>query len=243
MVLDGGAITARGLGGMLAQSLRNIEVQVDVEEDDIEDTRGLVARSCVQVDKSQQVQPGRAPAHEDAGAGGVASHSLLPLIQHPSKVQGPQAVCMGLPVFASLSRPSIQQLWGQGGPGQRPTNVIPCNRSTPNRQPPQDVKYLSMKARSDANKAQRLRESLHFIGATAAPPPAASTAGGSGAAARHVVFVDSEKEAKTFDPVEYFKTPAELLGRTFNRPRAEQLADKRTVLGGGGTGSSKGVEK
>ncbi len=113
----------------------------------------------------------------------------------------------------------------------------------PNRQPPQDVKYLSMKARSDANKAQRLRESLHFIGATAAPPPAAATAGGSGGSTRHVVFVDSDKEAKKFDPVEYFQTPAELLGRTFNRPRAEQLADKRTVLGGGGTGSSKGVEK
>ncbi|GLC49173.1 hypothetical protein PLESTB_000190400 [Pleodorina starrii] len=117
----------------------------------------------------------------------------------------------------------------------------------------QDVKYLSMKATTEANKAARLRESLHFIGATApatAVATAAATAkagkGGTKAAAaaaaaapRHTVFVDSEAAAARFDPAAYFDTPAALLDRTFNRPRASQLADKKAVLGA----KTKGVEK
>ncbi|KAG2436623.1 hypothetical protein HYH02_011558 [Chlamydomonas schloesseri] len=126
----------------------------------------------------------------------------------------------------------------------------------------QDVKYLAMKATSDANKAKRLRESLHFIGvtntsvaaaaaaatatATATGPKkggAASAAAAAAAAAapqRHTVFVDSEREAREFDPAKYFDTPAELLDRTFNRPRKEQLADRGAVVG---AKSLKGVEK
>ncbi|KAG2500622.1 hypothetical protein HYH03_001389 [Edaphochlamys debaryana] len=122
----------------------------------------------------------------------------------------------------------------------------------------QDVKYLSMKATTDGKKAERLQESLHFIGATCgsgiapAPPAkkqrtgAAAAASGAGAATdaslprhRHTVFVDSEAEAQRFDPAQYFDTPAELLDRTFNRPRKEQLADRRAVQGS----ASKSVEK
>lgn len=40
----------------------------------------------------------------------------------------------------------------------------------------------------------------------------------------HTVFVDSREEAASFKPEEYFETPAELLGRSFNRPRESQLA-------------------
>ncbi|GFR47495.1 hypothetical protein Agub_g9224 [Astrephomene gubernaculifera] len=117
----------------------------------------------------------------------------------------------------------------------------------------QDVKYLSMKATQDANKAARLRESLHFIGATTAAPAAAAPTAGSRkkggaapaaaaapAAPRHTVFVDSAVEAASFDPTEYFDTPAELLDRTFNRPRSAQLADRKAVLG---AAAGKGVEK
>lgn len=143
----------------------------------------------------------------------------------------------------------------------------------------QDVKYLSLKATSEANKAKRLKASLHFIGATgptvvaAARPPqqqrdmpappalavpevvarrrkaggglsssdkdaaaaAAAARAASGAAAgprpRHVVFVDTQREARGFDASEYFGTPAELLDRTFNRPRLQQLASSGAVLG------------
>ncbi|GIL75178.1 hypothetical protein Vretimale_7877 [Volvox reticuliferus] len=93
----------------------------------------------------------------------------------------------------------------------------------------QDVKYLSMKATTEAKKAARLQESLHFIGATAAK----NDKGGTSAAAvpRHTVFVDDEAEAARFDAAEYFDTPVELLDRTFNRPRSTQLADRRAVLG------------
>ena len=54
-------------------------------------------------------------------------------------------------------------------------------------------------------KVERLRGALHFIGAPAQ--------------ARHTVFVDDEAEAAAFRPDAYFDTPAELLGRAFNRPR------------------------
>jgi len=56
-----------------------------------------------------------------------------------------------------------------------------------------------------AQKVERLRGSLHCIGAPAQ--------------ARHTVFVDGEAEAAAFRPDEYFDTPAELVSRTFNRPR------------------------
>ncbi|GIL51073.1 hypothetical protein Vafri_7161 [Volvox africanus] len=97
----------------------------------------------------------------------------------------------------------------------------------------QDVKYLSMKATTEANKAARLRESLHFIGATVAKGDKGSTA-----VPRHTVFVDNEEEATRFNAAEYFDTPAELLDRTFNRPRSTQLADRQAVIG-----ISKKVEK
>jgi U3 small nucleolar RNA-associated protein 11 len=65
-------------------------------------------------------------------------------------------------------------------------------------------------------KVEKLKEGLHFIGAPAQ--------------AKHTVFVDSAPEAASFDPEAYFDTPKELLGRTFNRPRKEQLADPTAVV-------------
>lgn len=123
-----------------------------------------------------------------------------------------------------------------------------------------------LQARSEENKAKRLKETLHFIGCTGptvapaavAIKPAASgligfnsgksskNGGGSASAAaalpaaaapkagprpRHVVFVESAAEARAFDAAAYFGTPAELLDRTFNRPRSEQLASAGAVLG------------
>lgn len=58
-------------------------------------------------------------------------------------------------------------------------------------------------------KLERLRRSLHFIGA-----PQQS---------KHTVFLEGE-EASSFSPQQHFNTPAELLGRAYNRPRNEQLA-------------------
>lgn len=62
-------------------------------------------------------------------------------------------------------------------------------------------------------KAERLKQSLHCIGL--APQ------------AKHTVFVDSAAEAAKFKPSEYFDTPAELLGRAYNRPRKSQLEQRQ----------------
>ncbi len=67
-------------------------------------------------------------------------------------------------------------------------------------------------------KIERLKGSLHFIGAAPKAPN------------QHTVFVDSQDEVKGFDPAQYFNTPKELLGRTYNRPKQEQLDDPSTVV-------------
>lgn len=82
----------------------------------------------------------------------------------------------------------------------------------------QDVGYLNLKAQAERKKVERMQESLHLIGAPAQR--------------QHVVFVDDEEEAKKFNPEEHFDTPAELLDRSYNRPRKSQLEDKATVSGG-----------
>ena len=65
-------------------------------------------------------------------------------------------------------------------------------------------------------KAERMRESLHFIGA-----PVRN---------RHTLFVE-EEAAASMSLDEHFDTPAELLGRTFNRPRRGQLRTAAAVTG------------
>lgn len=60
-------------------------------------------------------------------------------------------------------------------------------------------------------KSERLKGSLHFLGA--AEPP------------KHTVFLDNAEDLATFDAAKHFDTPAELLDRTYNRPRTAQLAD------------------
>jgi hypothetical protein len=64
-----------------------------------------------------------------------------------------------------------------------------------------------------AQKAEKLKESLHFIGM--APQN------------KHTVFVDSAAEAAAFKASQFFDTPAELLGRTYNRPRNAQLQQQQ----------------
>jgi U3 small nucleolar RNA-associated protein 11 len=64
-------------------------------------------------------------------------------------------------------------------------------------------------------KAARLKQSLHFIGL--APQN------------KHTVFVDSAEEAAKFKPAKYFDTPAELLGRAYNRPRRAQLQQQPSI--------------
>ncbi|GAX80942.1 hypothetical protein CEUSTIGMA_g8377.t1 [Chlamydomonas eustigma] len=76
----------------------------------------------------------------------------------------------------------------------------------------QDVKYLLLKERTETEKVKRLQASLHLIGMEPAE-----------GLRKHTVFVDSAAEARALKPEEYFDTPAELLGRSHNRPRVRQM--------------------
>lgn len=58
-------------------------------------------------------------------------------------------------------------------------------------------------------RLEKMQGDLHFIGA-----PVQN---------RHTVFVDSADAARNFNAAEYFDTEEELLSRSFNRPRKEQL--------------------
>jgi U3 small nucleolar RNA-associated protein 11 len=90
----------------------------------------------------------------------------------------------------------------------------------------QDTGYLRHKAAVEAGKAERLAGGLHLLGA---PAPER----------RHVVFVDDAAAARGFDPAVHFDTPAALLGRAFNRPRAAQLVDPAAApVGAGARGAA-----
>jgi U3 small nucleolar RNA-associated protein 11 len=66
---------------------------------------------------------------------------------------------------------------------------------------------------------EKLQDSLHFID-QGEPAPTRRN--------KHIVFMDSEKDAKKFDVVRHLDTAPELVHRTFNRPRLETL--KQTDL-------------
>lgn len=91
----------------------------------------------------------------------------------------------------------------------------------------QDVAYLRTKSQADAKRAERLKASLHFLG-IARP-------------ANHTIFVDEDEALREFDAAKYFDTPAELLTRSFNRPRNSQLekADLLAQLDSGKANPSK----
>jgi len=111
----------------------------------------------------------------------------------------------------------------------------------------QDAGYVGSRARSEAATIERMRASLHFVGATDGLEEEEEDDdgfGGSGGArpakrARHTVFVDSPEEAETFSPEAFFDTPGRLLGRAHNRPRKSQL--KMLAEGGGGGAAGEGA--
>eukprot|EP01025_Chloroclados_australasicus_P036526 TRINITY_DN3724_c2_g2_i1.p1 TRINITY_DN3724_c2_g2~~TRINITY_DN3724_c2_g2_i1.p1 ORF type:complete len:290 (-),score=28.41 TRINITY_DN3724_c2_g2_i1:363-1124(-) len=83
-----------------------------------------------------------------------------------------------------------------------------------------DLSYILSKMQAERKKIERLQASLHFLESKQKP-------------SQHIVFVDEEEEAREFEPEEYFDTSADMLGRTFNRPRNEQLQErKKWVLTG-----------
>ena len=63
------------------------------------------------------------------------------------------------------------------------------------------------------SRAERLKNNLHCVSALAAAPKQNS----------HTLFVDSDEDLDEFDPSEHFGTVPELVDRTHNRLRREQL--------------------
>ncbi|CAH1799025.1 unnamed protein product [Owenia fusiformis] len=75
----------------------------------------------------------------------------------------------------------------------------------------QDLKYVNHKRQIEMKKIEKLKSSLHLLDAEDKPKNT------------HIVFVDTKKEAKNFDPAKYLDTHPDLLEHTFNRPRMETL--------------------
>lgn len=75
----------------------------------------------------------------------------------------------------------------------------------------QDQRYVTMKRTSELKKIEKLKSSLHLLDSDEKPKN------------KHIVFVDSKKEAKEFDAAKYFNTHPSLVNRTYNRPTTEML--------------------
>ena len=84
----------------------------------------------------------------------------------------------------------------------------------------QDLRYVSLKAQTELKRVQKMKETLHCLGAGSEER-------------KHTIFVDEYSEAKTFKPETYFDTPRELIGRAFNRPKNSQLEDADQLVGVG----------
>jgi U3 small nucleolar RNA-associated protein 11 len=80
----------------------------------------------------------------------------------------------------------------------------------------EDLSYLVSKRQTELKKVERLQSSLHCLDA-----PAVNT---------HTIFVDSESELKNFSPENYFNTAPELINRTYNRPKRNQLRSERDLV-------------
>lgn len=61
-------------------------------------------------------------------------------------------------------------------------------------------------------KVEKLQQRLHLLGGASQ--------------SQHTIFVDDEAALRGFSAAEHFDTPAELLDRSFNRPRVEQLMEE-----------------
>ncbi|KAF7727494.1 UTP11-like, U3 small nucleolar ribonucleoprotein [Apophysomyces ossiformis] len=87
----------------------------------------------------------------------------------------------------------------------------------------QDKNYIKLQRDLSKKKMEKLKESLHFLDADEEGEEEEDEEMAPAKKSNHIVFVDSETEAKSFDPVKHLDTLPELVNRKFNRPRVDTL--------------------
>jgi U3 small nucleolar RNA-associated protein 11 len=78
----------------------------------------------------------------------------------------------------------------------------------------QDLAYIIYKKQIDEKKVEKLQQNVQLVGAV----PSRS----------HKIFVDTEEEVQSFDPVEYFETVPELVDQAHNRLTRDQIETMST---------------
>ncbi|ESO89318.1 hypothetical protein LOTGIDRAFT_183370 [Lottia gigantea] len=78
----------------------------------------------------------------------------------------------------------------------------------------QDINYVNLMRSKELKKIEKLKSSLHVIDSSQEPQN------------KHIIFVDSKKEAKNFDAAQHFDTHPSLMKRVYNRPTSKMLAQQ-----------------
>lgn len=82
----------------------------------------------------------------------------------------------------------------------------------------QDINYINLKRGTEIKKVERLQSTLHLLDIEKK------------AINKHVFFVDTKKQVKTFDVASRLSTHPSLLDRAYNRPKLEML-QKSSIIG------------
>ncbi|CAB4495041.1 U3 small nucleolar RNA-associated protein 11 [Rhizophagus irregularis] len=94
----------------------------------------------------------------------------------------------------------------------------------------QDLNYVKTQRDLGNKKIEKLQNELHFIESESIEDEIEVDdkikEKVKSSQPQHIIFVDTLKEVKTFDPAKYFNTLPELVNRKFNRPRIETLQNE-----------------
>ena len=90
----------------------------------------------------------------------------------------------------------------------------------------QDQNYVNYMRSVNLKKMDKLKESLHIIDDVNEQEQNSDE---ECKASKHVIFVDTEKDAKKFNAAQHFNTLPEFVGRKFNRPTLDILKNSKVL--------------